>query len=119
MHQLGGLANGLDITGIGTVTWKFRAKGKFLTIVSSCYYMPGAHTCLISPQLLFNKHQGVTGHFMVTESDASLIFDKVGEFPIEHDPNNHLPTAFAKNASQLGGWYLFDWCTRCSKRKSY
>ena len=44
---------------------------------------------------------------MVTESDVSLVFDKVGKLPIEYDPNNHLPTAFAKNAYQSGaGAYL-------------
>ena len=44
---------------------------------------------------------------MVTESGASLVFDKVGELPIEHDANNHLPTGFAKKSSQSGeGTYL-------------
>ena len=105
--QLGGLANGLDIKGIGTVKWKLRAKGKVLTILSWCYYVPGAHARLISPQRLFNRQQGVTGHFMVTESGASLVLDKLRELPIEHDDNNLLPTAFAKNASQSGeGAYL-------------
>ena len=99
-RQLVGITNVLDIKGIYTVKWKLRVEGKVLTILSLCYYVPGAHAWLISPQRIFNRQQGVTGHFMVTESGTSLIFDKLGELPIEHDANNHLLTTFSKNASQ-------------------
>ena len=60
-QYLGGLANGLEIKGIGTVYWKFRSKTGVMTVVSSAYYGPAARARLISPQRLFNAAKWVVG----------------------------------------------------------
>ena len=96
-QYLGGLANGLEIKGIGTVHWKFRSKTGVMTVVSSAYYVPAARARLISPQRLFNAAKGVTGRFLVEETHATLAFDGVGDIRIDYDTNNHLPTALGKN----------------------
>ena len=96
-HCLGGLANGLNIAGIGTVRWKFRSKGSILSVISSAYYVPKAKARLISPQRLFNAEKGVTGRFIVEETKTTLIFDDVGEVEVDYEDKNHLPTALAKN----------------------
>ena len=97
-HQLGGLANGLKIEGIGTVHWKFRTKeGSIMTLISSAYYVPKAKARLLSPQRLFNAKKGVTGRFIVSEDSSTLQFDGVGEIVVAHDPGNHLPIALGKN----------------------
>ena len=96
-RTLGGLANGLDIKGIGTVHWKFRCKDSIMTVVSSAYYVPSAKARLLSPQRLFCAKRGVTGSFVVTEHNSTLLFDGVGELHIDYDSGNHLPTCLAKN----------------------
>ena len=101
-RRLGGMAAGMLIEGIGTVRWTFKADGKFLVVNSRCYYVPDSKARLISPQRLFNKKQGITGRFVVTEDNASLDFDGFPPLHIDFDSNSHLPTGFAKNHSQLG-----------------
>ena len=96
-RTLGGLANGLDIKGIGTVHWKFRCKDSIMTVVSSAYYVPSAKARLLSPQRLFCANKGVTGKFVVNEHNNTLSFDGVGELSIDYDSGNHLPTSLAKN----------------------
>ena len=96
-RTLGGLANGLDIKGIGTVHWKFRCKDSIMTVVSSTYYVPSAKARLLSPQRLFCAKRGVTGKFVVTEQNSTLVFDGVGKLQIDYDSGNHLPTCLAKN----------------------
>ena len=95
--HLGGLASGLAIKGIGTVYWKFRTEKSVLTVVASAYYVPDAKQRLISPQRLFNSKQGVSGSFIVKETNSVLVFDGVGKLIIEYDSGNNLPTALAKN----------------------
>ena len=96
-HRLGGLTNGLNIDGIGTVHWKFRTKKGIITVILSAYYAPGARAQLLSPQKLFHAKQGITGRFIVEEQQVTLQFDKVGEMEISYDPASHFPIALAKN----------------------
>ena len=52
--RLGGMANGLRIEGIGTVTWTFaNLYGTEVRISGLTYYVPGAKARLLSPQRLF------------------------------------------------------------------
>ena len=44
---------------------------------------------------------------MVTESEASLDFDKVGKLPIENDPNNHFPPHFPRTPLSWGLVYIW------------
>ena len=48
-HELSVLTNGLNIKDICTVKWKFRAKGRILTRVFFCHYVPGSNTRLSIP----------------------------------------------------------------------
>ena len=106
-NSLGGLANGLAITGIGTVKWQFRAKNKeVITILSSCYYVPAAKARLISPQRLFSAAKGTNGRFITSEDVSTLEFDDVGSITVPHDVNNHLPTAMCRNAADGAAAYL-------------
>ena len=96
-RTLGGLANGLDIKGIGTVHWKFRCKDSIMTIVASAYCVPSATARLLSPQRLFCAVKGVTGKFTVDEYRSTLSFDGVEKLIIDYDSGNHLPISLAKN----------------------
>ena len=101
-RRLEGMAAGMLIEGIGTVRWTFKADDKYLVVNSRCYYVPDSKARLISPQRLFNKSQGITGKFIVTEDHASLDFDGLPPLKRDFDINSHLPTGLAKNQSQLG-----------------
>ena len=96
------MAAGMLIEGIGTVRWTFKADGKYLVVNTRCYYVPDSQARLISPQRLFNKQQGITGKFTVTEDNAALEFDGFPPLTIAFDMNSHLPTGLAKNQSQMG-----------------
>ena len=98
-RRLGGMAKGMRIEGVGTIKWSFKTKTGILTIHSRCYYVPAAGAHLISPQRLFNKLQGVTGSFIVSETEAKLVFDNVGTLEIPYDTRSHLPIGLAKNLS--------------------
>ena len=96
-HNLGGLANGLAITGMGTARLKFRTKHSALKVTSSDYYVPNARDILISPQRWFNDKRGMPGKFVVEEARASLFFDGVGETVVDYDTGSNLPTTLGKN----------------------
>jgi hypothetical protein len=70
--QLGGMANGMRIEGIGNIQWSFRTSDKLLVVHSRCYYVPQSKARLISPQRLFNKAKGVEGTFTVLEEHALI-----------------------------------------------
>lgn len=96
-HKLGGLSNKMETAGIRTVTWKFRTKTSVMTIDSSSYYVSKAKARLLSPQLLFNAEQGVSGRFVIKKDKATLVFDNVAELIIDYDSGNYLPTSLGKN----------------------
>ena len=64
-YKDGGLANKMEITGIGTVEWKFRTKTSVMTRVSSAYYVTNAKARLLIPQHLFNVEKGVPGRIVI------------------------------------------------------
>jgi hypothetical protein len=60
--RLGGMANGIEISGSGTFAWTFTAKdGKEVQICTEAYYVPAAKQRILSPQHLFNKKKGFFG----------------------------------------------------------
>ena len=101
-RRLGGMAAGMLIEGVGTVRWTFQSNGKFLVVNSRCYLVPDSRARLISPQRLFSKKQGISGKFIVEEDNSTLQFDGLPPLTIEYDSRSHLPTALAKNHSQIG-----------------
>ena len=96
-HMLGGLDNGLDIAGVGTLHWKFRCKDSIMTVVSSAYYVPSAKARLLSPQRLFNADKRVSGKFVTKEHNSILLFDGIGDLVVDYDSRSHLPISLAKN----------------------
>ena len=95
--RLGGMASGLLIEGIGSVSYTFRnGNGTEIQIRSNCYYVPGAQVRLISPQRLFNSARGVGGKFVGTENDFKLVFDNGTELTVDYDERNHLPIGYAR-----------------------
>jgi hypothetical protein len=72
---LGGMANDLEIKGIGTVVWTFDANdGTEIQIRTQTYWVPGAKSRLLRPQKLYNKKQGVFGHYQGNEDIFCLYF---------------------------------------------
>jgi hypothetical protein len=95
--RLGGMASGLLIEGIGSVSYTFRnGDGTEVKIRSNCYYVPGAQVRLISPQRLFNSDKGVGGKFVGTEHEFKLVFDNGTELTVDYDERNHLPIGYAR-----------------------
>lgn len=98
---LGGMANGLDIEGLGIVHWTFTtAQGQSFVVISQCYYVPKAKVRLISPQRLFRKSVGVIGEFICTEDSCRLEFENHPTLNVEYDTRNSLPVAYGRNASR-------------------
>jgi hypothetical protein len=90
------MARGLQIEGIGPVTWTFRnGKDDEMQIRSNCDYVPKAKVRLLSPQRLFNHERGVGGKFEGNESEFKLVFDNVPTLTIEYDEYDHLPIGYA------------------------
>ena len=96
--KLGGMANGMIIEGKGIVEWTFSGKeNKRLTVKTLCYYVPDCKARLISPQRLFNKDKGVSGKFVVEQTQATLKFDGLSPLEIDYDSRNWLPIATCRN----------------------
>jgi hypothetical protein len=72
---LGGMANGIQISGIGIILWTFvTADGNDLIIRTQCYCVPEAKARLISLQRLFKKAARINGEFVCTEENCMLDF---------------------------------------------
>jgi hypothetical protein len=57
--KLGGMANDLEIKGIGTAAWTFdAADGSEIQLLTQAYWVQNSKARLLSPQKLFNKKKG-------------------------------------------------------------
>lgn len=93
--KLGGMANGLTIEGMGTVTWFFTTiTGEDVSIQSMAYFVPGAKVRLISPQRLFDLPNGKGGHYF---GDSTGLHLHLGDniFKFAYDARNSLPIGYA------------------------
>ena len=95
---LGGMAQGMEITGIGTVRWSFNTGSQCIVVQTQCYYVPKAEVRLLSPQRLFNKSAGSGGMFAVKEEMAQLDFTNLPTLNIPYDERSYLPIGIAKNS---------------------
>jgi hypothetical protein len=78
--KLGGMANGIEIKGIGKIYWTFTAKdGTEVQIRTEAYYVPEANQRLLSPRHLFNKKKGIFGSYIGDEDKFEL---KLNDNPI-------------------------------------
>jgi len=56
------MADGLEVTGIGKIAWKFEACDESeIQIITDCYYVPYGKARLLSPQRVINEQQGLSG----------------------------------------------------------
>lgn len=62
--HLGGMANGMCIEGLGSITWNFLNKsGTNVCVQGMASHVPEAKDCLLSPQCLFDTSTGLKGHY--------------------------------------------------------
>jgi len=95
--KLGGMANGLSISGIGIVNWTFKRENETsLNIRTQCYYVKEARVRLLSPQRLFQKSKGINGSFITTEDTAKLTINEETLLIPYHD-RSFLPVRYATN----------------------
>lgn len=104
--QIGGMASGKTVEGIGTVRWSFLTKNRRsrLVIQTSCYYVPNCKVRLISPQRLFHdgssKGNSISGgEFICRKDTATLSFNDLPTIEIDYDTRNHLPIGMGTNSS--------------------
>ena len=70
------MADSLEVMGIGEIYWTFVAYDSTeVQIVTVGYYVPQGMARLLSPQRIFNKLQGTSGHYRVIEDEFSLHID--------------------------------------------
>jgi hypothetical protein len=78
--KLGGMANVIEIKGIGIITWTFTAKdGTEVQIRTEAYHVLEAKQRLLSHQHLFNKKKGIFGSYSGDEDKFEL---KLNDNPI-------------------------------------
>jgi len=99
---LGGMADGLEVMGIGEICWTFVANDNTaVQIVTDGYYVPQGNARLLIPQCIFNKQQGISGHYRGDEDKFSLRID--GLPPIEVPYNCSSGLHIAKGIPGLSG----------------
>ncbi|GFH50693.1 hypothetical protein CTEN210_07169 [Chaetoceros tenuissimus] len=99
-HYIGGLANGLPISGIRTVRWVFTIEGDRDVILSiQCYHIPTAKACLLSPQRIFSKQHGFIGKFQLEEESSVLQIEGLPDLEVYYNSESNLPVSMARNFS--------------------
>jgi hypothetical protein len=92
--KLGGMANGIEIKGIGIIAWIFTAKdGTEVQIRTEAYYVPEAKQILLSPQRLFNKKKGIFGSYSGDEDKFELKLNDNPIISVPYDSRSALPIA--------------------------
>jgi hypothetical protein len=92
--KLGGMANGIEIKGIGIIAWTFTAKyGTEVQIRTEAYHVPEAKQILLSPQRLFNKKKGIFGSYSGDEDKFELKLNDNPMISVPYDSRSALPIA--------------------------
>jgi hypothetical protein len=92
--KAGGIANGIEIKGIGIIGWTFTAKdGTEDQIPTEAYYVPEAKHRLLSPQRLFNKKKGIFGSYSDDEENFELKLNDNPIISVPYDSRSALPIA--------------------------
>jgi hypothetical protein len=95
--RLGGMANGLKIEGVGSVTWTFaNCGGEDVCVRGLAYYVPQAKARLLSPQRLFDASTGLRGRYEGDHKSFRLHLDGSSPLTIEYDDRNSLPIGYAR-----------------------
>ncbi len=94
--RLGGMANGLKIEGVGSVTWTFsNGTGEDVCVRGLAYYVPKATARLLSPQRLFDASTGFQGRYEGDQSSFRLFLQGSAPLIVEYDDRNSLPIGYA------------------------
>jgi hypothetical protein len=94
--RVGGMANGIEIAGIGIITWTFTAKdGTEVNIRTEAYHLPSAKQRLLSPQRLFNKKKEIFGTFSGDQEKFELHLNDYPVISVTYDSCPSLPIAEA------------------------
>jgi hypothetical protein len=89
--KLGGMANGIEIKGIGIIAWTFTAKdGTEVQILTEAYHVPEANQRLLSPQRLFNKNKGIFGSYSGDEDKFELKLNDNAIISVPYDSRSAL-----------------------------
>ena len=76
--RLRGMANGLKIEGVGSVTWTFsNSKGDDVCVRGLAYYVPKATARLLSPQRLFDASTGMQGRYEGDQESFRLYLTRI------------------------------------------
>ena len=101
-RYLGGLANGLPISGVGTVRWTFKTGGdKDLIIMTRCYHVPNAKARLLTPQKIFCKQLGIHGRYILEEDFSTLQIDGLPDLTVHYNSETNLPVSMARNFTEV------------------
>jgi hypothetical protein len=92
--RLGGMANGIEIVGIGKIAWTFTAKdGTEFQVPTEAYYVPDAKQKLLSPHRLFDKKKGIFGCYSWDEDNFELRLNENPIILVPHDSRSSLSIA--------------------------
>ena len=93
---LGGMADGLEVSGIGKIAWTFEACDKSeIQIIIDCYYVLNGKARLLSPQRVLNEQQGLSGFYKGDVKFFSLCLEGLPSIDIPYHCSNGLPIAMA------------------------
>jgi hypothetical protein len=95
--KLGGMANNLEIRGVGTVCWTFEADdGSDIQIRTQSYWVPKSKARLLSSQKLFNKKSGTFGRYEGDEDEFRLFLNGEPTISVPYDTRSSLPIWYAQ-----------------------
>ena len=90
------MASGASISGVGNVAWTFQCNNNnHLTILTRCYLVPSANTQLISPQSIFDRHNGHPGRFWGDEEQFQLEYENKPTISVGYSARSNLPIGYA------------------------
>ena len=93
---LGGMANGLKIEGVGSVTWtSSNGDQEDVCVCGMAYNVPKAKARLLSPQRVFDAFTGIQGQYEGDHSSFRLYLDGCTSLIVEYDNRNLLPIGYA------------------------
>jgi hypothetical protein len=99
---LGGMANDLEIKGIGMVALSFDAAGgSEIQLLTQAHWVPNSKARLLSPQKLLNKKRGTFGQHQGDEESIHLILDDNTSIDISYDIRSSLPIGYASTGPDL------------------
>jgi hypothetical protein len=99
---LGGMANDLEIKGIGMVAWTFDAADRSeIQLLTQAYWVTNSKARLLSPQKLFNMKRGIFGQYQGDEESFRLILNDNPPIDITYDIRSSIQIGYARTGPDL------------------